>query len=78
MYGAFALLNDSVVFPKCYTRMEGKSRLLRRTLSDSAQTEQLDAVDEAGVAISGIFTAAARGPHFYLVTETALYQLGTT
>jgi hypothetical protein len=48
---------------------------LRRALSDSGQTETLQAVDDAGVVIDGIFTAAARGPHFYLRTQTALYKL---
>jgi hypothetical protein len=72
---AFALLGETVVFPKCYTRSEGKSQLLRRVLLDSGQSETLEAVDEAGVFIDGLFTAAARGPHFYLYTETALYQL---
>jgi hypothetical protein len=72
---AFALLGESVLFPKCYTRSVGKSQLLRRALSDSGQTETLEAVDDAGVVIDGIFTAAARGPHFYLCTQTALYKL---
>ena len=47
----------------------------RRALSDSGQTETLEAVDDAGVVIDGIFKAAARGPHFYLCTQTALYKL---
>jgi hypothetical protein len=42
---------------------------------DSGQTERLEAVDDAGVVVDGIFTAAARGPHFYLCTQTALYKL---
>jgi hypothetical protein len=75
---AFALLGGSVVFPKCYTRREGKSQLLRRTLSGAPQAEPLDAVDEAGVPVGGLFTAVARGPHFYLLTESALYELMTT
>jgi hypothetical protein len=75
---SFALLGESVVFPKCYTRSEGKSQLLRRTLSDSAQSEPLDVVDETGAPFAGIFSAFARGPHFYLLTETALFKLGTT
>ena len=74
---AFALVGETVVFPKCYTRRDGKSQLLRCTVSNSAQTEPLDVVDEAGVSIDGLFTAVARGPNFYLFTETALYKLGT-
>jgi hypothetical protein len=58
---AFALIGESVVFPKCYTRSEGKSQLLRRALSDSRQ-QMLEAVDEAGAFIDGIFTAVAEGP----------------
>lgn len=75
---SFALLGETVVFPKCYTRSEGKSQLLRRTLSDSAQSEPLDVVDEIGAPFAGTFRAVARGPHFYLLTETALFKLGTT
>jgi hypothetical protein len=74
---AFALDGGSVVFPKCYTRREGKPQLLRRTLADSAKAELLDMIDEAGVSLGGLFTAVARGPHFYLLTETALYESRT-
>jgi hypothetical protein len=75
---SFALVGESVVFPKCYTRNEGKSQLLRRTLSDLARSEPLDAVDEIGGPLAGIFTTAARGPHFCLLTKTALFKLGRT
>ena len=75
---AFALIGESAVFLKCYTRSEGKSQLLRRALSDSGQTEMVEAVDEGGALIDGIFTAAAKGPRFYLYTEAALYELAAT
>src|SRR5438552_15654527 len=35
----------------------------------------VDAVDEDEAAIEGQFTAAARGAHFYLLTEAALHRL---
>jgi hypothetical protein len=35
-------------------------------------------VDEIGAPFARIFTAVARGPHFYLLTETALFKLETT
>jgi hypothetical protein len=72
---AFAVLRDTVIFPKCYTRREGKSQLLRRTLSDPPQTEHVEATDESGASIGGVFGAAARGAHFYLFTDTALFKL---
>lgn len=73
---AFGLFEGAVVFPKCYTRNEGDSQLLRRTLSESPQTEPLEATDDDGRTIGGQFRVAARGSKFYLWTETALYQLG--
>lgn len=72
---AFAVAGETVIFQKCYTRREGKSQLLRCCMSASAQTEPLHAVDEKGAAIQGLFTAVARGPNFYLLTESALYEL---
>lgn len=72
---AFALNGDTVIFQKCYTRREGKSQLLRRTLSGSAQSEVVDVLDETGAPIHGLFTVAARGPNLYLLTGTALYKM---
>jgi hypothetical protein len=46
---AFALLGESVIFPKCYTRNDGKSQLLRRALSDTGLSETLEALDDSGV-----------------------------
>jgi len=74
---AFSLSQDAVVFPQCYTRHKGNSQLLRRTLSDSPQTEPLEATDDDGRTIGGQFKAAARGSMLYLWTETALYELET-
>lgn len=74
--GAFGLLDGAVVFSKCYTRNEGDSQLLLRTLSESPQTEPLEATDDDGRTIRGQFRAAARGSKFYLWTEIALYELG--
>jgi hypothetical protein len=72
---AFSLIEGTVIFLECYTRIkEGNSQLLRRTLSGSSQTEPLEATDDDGGTIGGQFKAAARGPHFYLWTETALYE----
>ena len=62
---------------RSYTRNEGNSQLLRRTLSESPQTEPLEATDDNGRTIGGQFKAAARGSILYLWTETALYELGT-
>jgi len=73
--GAFALNGDTVTFQKCYTRREGKSQLLRRTLSGSVQAEEVEAVDETGALVNGLFTTAARGANLYLLTVTALYKL---
>jgi hypothetical protein len=76
MGGAFSLFQGAVVFPKCYARInEGNSQLLRRTLSESPQTESLEPIDDEGRTISGRFKTAARGSQFYLWTETALYEL---
>jgi hypothetical protein len=75
MDGAFCLFEGAVLFPKCYTSNEGASQLLRRTLSESPQTEPLEATDDDGRTIGGKFKAAARGSKFYLWTETALYEL---
>ncbi len=72
---AFALNGDTVIFQKCYTRREGKSQLLRRTLSGLVQAEEVDAVDETGALIDGIFTATARGANLFLLTGSALYKL---
>ncbi len=72
---AFALNGDTVIFQKCYTRREGKSQLLRRTLSDSAKTEVVDVVDETGALLEGLFKVVARGPNLYLLTGTALHKL---
>ena len=75
---AFGLLQGAVLFPKCYTRInEGNSQLLRRTLSESPQTELLEVIDDEGGTISGRFEAAARGSQFYLWTDTALYDLAS-
>jgi hypothetical protein len=74
---AFGLFEGAVVFPKCYTRNEGNSQLLRRTLSESPQTEPLEATDDNDRIIGGQFKAAARGSKLYLWTETALYELPT-
>ena len=75
MQGGFALRGDAVVFPKCYTQVEGKSQILIRTLSTSSAAESIEAVDENGSAIDGLVTAFGRGPNLYLLTETALYSL---
>lgn len=75
MKGGFALRSDTVIFPKCYTRHEGKSQILLRTLSSSLAAETVDVVDENGSAIGGLFTAVCRGPNFYLLTDAALYSL---
>ncbi|PYL83109.1 MAG: hypothetical protein DMF21_00400 [Verrucomicrobia bacterium] len=75
MNPAFAILGETVISQKCYTRVEGKSQLLRRSISASAQTEPAHAVDEKGVVIDGLFTAIAKGPNFYVLTDTALYEL---
>jgi hypothetical protein len=75
--GVFALCRETVIFPKCYTQREGKSQLLRRNLANSAQSEEVEVVDENGAAVDGLFTAAARGSNFYLLTRTALYKLQT-
>jgi hypothetical protein len=72
---AFAVHRDSVIFPKCYTRMEGRSQLLVRALSDSSEAEAAEAVDESDSIIGGHFSAIGRGPHFYLLTDSALYRL---
>jgi hypothetical protein len=72
---AFSVFDGAVLFPKCYTSNEGASQLLRRTLSESPQTEQLEATDDDGRTIGGQFKAAARGSKFHLWTETALYEL---
>ena len=75
MNPAFAIAGETVIFQKCYTRREGKSQLLRCSISASAQTEPVYAVDEEGAVVDGLFTAVARGPNFYLLTESALYEL---
>jgi len=75
MNPAFAILGETVISQKCYTRMAGKSQLLRRSISGSAQTEPAHAIDEKGVVIDGLFTAIAKGPNFYVLTDTALYEL---
>jgi hypothetical protein len=72
---AFALRGETIIFPKCYTQLSGKSQLLVRTLSGSGQAELVDLVDEDGTNIEGHFTSVSRGAHFYLTTETALYKL---
>lgn len=72
---AFAIHDGAVIFPKCYTRSEGKSQLLRRSLSSATEAEIVNAVDERGMAIDGLFTAAVRGADFYLLTDSALYKL---
>lgn len=72
---AFAIEGETVIFQKCYTRREGKSQLLRCSISASAHTEPVFAVDEKGAVVDGLFTAVARGPNFYLLTESALYEL---
>jgi hypothetical protein len=72
----FAIFEGAVVFPKCYTRIHGANpQLQRRTLSDLPQTAPVEAVDDGGKTIEGHFNAAGRGSHFYLWTETALYQM---
>ncbi len=55
---AFSLFEGAVVFPKCHMRNEGNSQLLRRTLSESPQTEPLEATDNDGRTIGGQFKAA--------------------
>jgi hypothetical protein len=73
---AFGLFEGAVLFPKCYTRInDAGSQLLRRTLSESPQTESIEATDDKGKAIGGHFKAAARGSQSYLWTQTALYEL---
>jgi hypothetical protein len=73
---AFGILESAVIFQKCYTRIhEGHGQLLRRALSDSSQTEPIEALDDGGKTIGGLFRLAARGAHFYLWTDTALYQM---
>jgi hypothetical protein len=73
---AFSVFEDAVVFLKCYTRNKGESQLLRGTLSESPQTEPLEAAEDDGRTIGGPFKAAARGSKLYLWTETVLYELG--
>jgi hypothetical protein len=76
MQGAFGLTSEAVVFPKCYTRVNReKPQLMWRTLSELPQTEQVDARDNDGVEIGGPFRATARGQHFCLWTEGALYEM---
>lgn len=72
---AFAIFDDFVVFPKCYTRVNGgNSLLLRRTLSEAPKDESLEAIDDEGKTIGGEFKTAARGSQFYLWTKTSLYE----
>ena len=79
MKDAFGIFQGAVVFPKCYTRVhEEGAQLLRRTLSETPQTQLIEAIDDSGRTIVGPFTAAARGPHFYLWTESALYEMVST
>jgi hypothetical protein len=76
MQKAFGIFEGSVIFPKCYTRIHGEaSQLVRRTLSQPSQTEAVQAIDDTGKAIGGLYSAAARGSHFFLVTEEGLYEL---
>jgi hypothetical protein len=77
MDGAFGLFEEAVIFPQCYTRNHGNSKLLRRTLSVAPQTESLEPIDDAGEVIGRRFEAAARGAQFYLWTETMLYELAS-
>jgi len=73
--GAFALLEGAVVFSECYTPRQEGSHLLRRTLSQSPQSELLVTVDEKGQPIVGRFKTAGRGSRFYIWTAAALYEM---
>jgi hypothetical protein len=76
MDGAFGLAHDAVVFSKCYTRVNNeRPQLLRRTLADTPQTVPIEPIDEQGKIIQGPFHTAARGPHFFLHTNTTLYGM---
>jgi len=73
---AFAIFEDHVIFPKCYTRSEGRSRLMRRSLSGPPHTEQeVTPVDESGAVIGGVFRTTARGANLYLWNDSALLKL---
>ena len=76
MHGAFGVTADATIFPKCYTRINNeKPLLLRRTLTVSPQTEQIEAVDDGGMVIDNPFRATARGSDFFMWTEQALYEM---
>jgi hypothetical protein len=73
---AFAVVNDSVIAPKCYTRVHREpSQLLRCSLLNSGQREAMEAVDDSGEALRSPFRIAARGANLFLQTENALYQM---
>ena len=73
--GAFGLAQEAVVYSKCYIRHKNENpQLLRRTLTDNPHTQPIEPIDERGDAIQGPFHTAARGPHFFLCTNTALYR----
>ena len=76
MHGAFGITSDAVIFPKCYTHINNEQpQLLMRTLTGSPKTEQIEAVDEDGIGIDGFLRATARGSHFFIWTELALYEM---
>jgi hypothetical protein len=76
MHGAFGITSDAVIFPKCYTRLNGeKSQLFRRTLTASPETERIEAVDQDEIVIDRFLRATGRGSHFFIWTELALYEM---
>jgi hypothetical protein len=79
MARAFGICEEAVIFPNCYTRIQGgTAQLLRRTLSTTPKTELAEAVNDLGETIDGQFQAAARGSHFFLWTRSALYEMEST
>ena len=73
---AFGILKDSVIFPKCYSGTSGTPpQLIRRSLISIRNSEVIEPIDEVGVVIEGPYSAAAKGPYFYIWTERGLYQM---
>lgn len=76
---AFGLLGTAVIFQKCYTRVRREpSQLALGTLTDPPQITSLSAMGDDGTTIDVPFQSAARGSHFFLWTDTTLYELTST
>jgi hypothetical protein len=73
---AFGVFKGVVIFLKHSSHGSGApSRLIKYTLSSVPQFEIIEPLDERSEPIEGWFRATARGNHFYLWTEHALYEL---